>query len=763
MAMKIDFDWKKFLMEKGEKIGFGVGVAVLGLMAVVGLKGAFSASPTTNADNLNKKTAVANDKLKNNKPSNMEQFKVPEELMNTAASLTPIRPDPDLRAVASLYVPFAPADPKRREPKIESPTEMVVAVLEVQAKAYMFSSDGKEVMTIKGEGVQGDKNALSGAAKRMNDPSFKTLNAGPRGGAGAGGMIQPPQGVGFGPGIRGQNPGRGGGQPRRVMDQVIGREQKMGGAAGEASKDRSQAWVAIDKLSDQSSVQLADQVMPIHMVLWQGAFPYRKQLEDIMSAIHSPTLSDAAHELHFAGFEVQRREIGPDGKRSEWGECGERGFAASVRDVVRKTGKRFAKEDPSMEALILHGLVYGLPEQFDERPYPPVTINELEEAKKAIESKGQSLAAAQEPGVFDVDEGQEFVGGGSGQGAKATETGNVKSPTGSTPKTGAAPKTGVKPGAGDAGELNPRGGAKNVKVGGAEGTAASSTSNANWEPPEYCLIRFFDPVAEPGKTYEYRFKVKIKNPNKDKKDVAYEKLASKQYVESNWIELPQRVTIPPDFRFYAVNVKELAAKDAPGEDLKVYKGGAYRIPGDNQLAVQLQRWVEIYDPAGTKEPVGDWAVAEQVIFQRGEFIGGIQRIQMPIWNWLNHEFVIATHTKERNQKTALVPFTDSDSQCPMLVDFSPAALSYHKPDETRKVIVDDKDLPREVLLLSPEGRLFVRNSAIDGADKDRKEHVVLWRDRVKDIREREKAQKQKPGTEGKDTSPFNKSGAPGKQ
>jgi len=38
--------------------------------------------------------------------------------------------------------------------------------------------------------------------------------------------------------------------------------------------------------------------------------------------------------------------------------------------------------------------------------------------------------------------------------------------------------------------------------------------------------------------------------------------------------------------------------------------------------MQLQRWVYVYDPTGKPEPVGDWAVAEQVFFHRGEFVGG---------------------------------------------------------------------------------------------------------------------------------------------
>src|SRR6266849_2113793 len=101
MALKFDFDWKEFLMQKGEKIGLGLGVAVLGLMLVVGLKGAFSASPSSNAADLNKKTAEANRKLKENQPRDMSQFAVADELMKTAANLDYVNPK-DYQELTSL-------------------------------------------------------------------------------------------------------------------------------------------------------------------------------------------------------------------------------------------------------------------------------------------------------------------------------------------------------------------------------------------------------------------------------------------------------------------------------------------------------------------------------------------------------------------------------------------------------------------------------------------------------------------------------------
>ena len=217
----------------------------------------------------------------------------------------------------------------------------------------------------------------------------------------------------------------------------------------------------------------------------------------------------------------------------------------------------------------------------------------------------------------------------------------------------------------------------------------------------------------------------------------------------NWIELPERVSIPPDFHFYGVDQKELESK-------------RYVAP-TTQAAVQLQRWVDLFNAADAKDPqpVGDWAVAERVMFSRGEFIGGTQKIELPVWNWLDERFVLASDPADRSRsrtKLVSVRFTESDSQCPVLVDFSGGTVSYHKPEEKRPV--EDKDVPRELLLLSPEGRLIVRNSVVDAEDAGRKEHLDWWRQRIKDIKE-SKDKEKKDGMRPGEASPFGK-GAGGK-
>jgi len=735
MAKKLDIDWKNLLLQKGEKIGLGVGVAVLGLMFVLGIKGVFSGSPSANAQALNEKTKTAKTLLDNNKPRDNKDSVIDPSLLTNTATLEEIKPD-EYRAVASVFVPFAPADSKRREPKIEPATELVGLVAQAQIRTYMLSEDGKQVMVIRGKGVKGqDKKDLQNATNRLQS----TGGRGAMGGGGANPMMGGMGGmsVGMNRGAMGNqaNPmasqggmqggmrgGAMGGVGRRGLEDA-GRAQAAGGLAGDdKGQEKDRALLDIDKLAEHTDVRLADKVLPRRMVIWEGPYPLKKQLENMMAALHSPTMADAFRELHFAGFNVQRREIGPDGKPT--GDWADFQFENAIRVVVRASGKRFAEEKAEVRPLILPGLVYKLPEQFEDRKYPSAAedMKAIQQTLTAIKEKGQTLEVAQTPEQFQVDQNDLFSdspSSGASQGAAAPGAGNklgggrgaMAGDAGvQTTATARPPASATKPAAGGKGAMAEGGG-----VGG-------GTLGADWEPPEYCLIRFYDVVVDPGKTYEYRYQIKLKNPNKDRpKEVAYKELAEKEYVTSPWFEIPQRVSIPPDFHFYAVDTKELESK-------------RYTAPKE-QVVMQLQRWVDLFDPydARKPEPVGDWAVADQVKFSRGEFIGGTHLVEMPVWNWLEEQFVMASKPDARREKRVPVRFTESDTECPVLVDFSGGTVSYLKPEERRAI--EDKDVPREVLLLSPEGRLFVRNSEIDKKVPEREMHFDWWRQRVKEVKE----------------------------
>jgi hypothetical protein len=284
----------------------------------------------------------------------------------------------------------------------------------------------------------------------------------------------------------------------------------------------------------------------------------------------------------------------------------------------------------------------------------------------------------------------------------------------------------------------------------------AGAGNRSVELPEYALMRFIDVTVEPGRTYEYRYKIRVKNPNENRtNEVAYKDLATKKYVTSGWFEVGKRITIPSDFQFYAVDMKEI--------DRKQWE--RYPAPTKDQVAMLLQRWVDQFNPSegrgGKDYPVGDWAV-QQVNVNRGEYVGGKHYTQMAIWDFYEEEFVIASRASSRNQKTVMMPFTESDTDCPILVSFEGGTVAFSKPEERKPV--EDAGIPREVLLLSPEGKLIVRNNVDERESKDREDHVKTWWSRIEETYKKAKEKKDaEKGTGNQSTfGPGAKPGAGGK-
>src|SRR5262249_32636387 len=262
-------------------------------------------------------------------------------------------------------------------------------------------------------------------------------------------------------------------------------------------KEKGLSLIRIDELSKHNDARPAERVLPGRMLLFQGAFPLRKQLENMKSALHTATLGDAFRELRFVGVEFERREIGPDGKPiTEWSASSSDGvrFEEALRTVGRLSAinVQSAEEDEEMAPLIVRGLglVYRLPLQFEGRKYPSPNIKELNDTVKAIKEKGVSVEVAQDSTEVTPDDLLADGPGGGQQGATSAAEGTK--PIGGG---GKSPGGGIKPPGAGADKAKEGGAAsKGGKggLGGPEDRPTTGTLNANWEPPEYCLIRFFD-------------------------------------------------------------------------------------------------------------------------------------------------------------------------------------------------------------------------------------------------------------------------------
>lgn len=257
------------------------------------------------------------------------------------------------------------------------------------------------------------------------------------------------------------------------------------------------------------------------------------------------------------------------------------------------------------------------------------------------------------------------------------------------------------------------------------------------------LVRFVDVDVEPGKTYSYAIQVRMQNPNYGKKtEVAEQALADVKELYSSWAQTPE-ITIPDEYHLYAVDQYQV---DKLGD-----KSGKVDQPKPDQAVLQVHRWVE---RTADGKLVADWAIAERLLVRKGEQIGHHdQLIEMPTWNKLKGGFELLGAVPQAGRKQPasgsngvpidLVPKVagpDGKSKSPSppyLIDFEGGKKIYRG---SAGVVNDESAL--DVLILTPEGRLIVRNARADGdtgnADEEvgkqartRQERVENWRQRVR--------------------------------
>ncbi len=133
--------------------------------------------------------------------------------------------------------------------------------------------------------------------------------------------------------------------------------------------------------------------------------------------------------------------------------------------------------------------------------------------------------------------------------------------------------------------------------------------------PDYLLFRFFDYTVQPGKSYRYRVRLMLANPNfkLDPKYLADPELAKRQWIEKDrWSEPTPVITVPRDAHVLAGGVHTLIRetddpsgtvaivkwREETGEevhkDFRVTRGQLLDYPG-----------TVIRDPRRTREPVAD--------------------------------------------------------------------------------------------------------------------------------------------------------------
>jgi hypothetical protein len=324
---------------------------------------------------------------------------------------------------------------------------------------------------------------------------------------------------------------------------------------------------------------------------------------------------------------------------------------------------------------------------------------------------------------------------------------NVFDPSGRFGKDGSgqARKQGAPAEMGEAaaGRMQPKGRRGGLKPGRKKGK-----KGADKKDYDNALFRFVDVDVKPGYTYDYAIVIRMVNPNYGKpNEVADERWADAKELYSNYNIIPQ-VHIPYDTAFYAVDERQLQPEFMRYAMAGADKRDATPFTG---AAVQVQRWVEQVpnQERAAGFPLGLWLMAERLLVRRGEPIGREVRLPVPRWDAAAERFDLVGKPGTARSKSTYprVDFTvrHGDASPPaILVDYEGGLQDAW----VGKKKMSDRSAVR-LLVLTPEGKLAVRSSLTDSdvdnpRGKERKERY----EEVKEMLDKLKESK-KPKRKGK--------------
>jgi len=260
------------------------------------------------------------------------------------------------------------------------------------------------------------------------------------------------------------------------------------------------------------------------------------------------------------------------------------------------------------------------------------------------------------------------------------------------------------------------------------------------EIPEHCLVRIIDVTIKPGKTYEYRFKVRMVNPNFKRRDVASTNYANDEELSSEFAKTTVRVQVDPELQYYAVDQKALDQKKGSRYDGPNANG---RIDEEKQAWIQAHRWVETLRVRGSEQEVGEWTVAERYAVTRGEYVSRPLRVQVPVWRVEREEFVIADDQLTKGKPNMPVEFGYGATGTPqpeaIAVDLDNGkhgidkVLTRNDEGQVDKTVKVTDDASTEVLIMDPNGRLLLLEGAIDAGDETRASRLRLVKERVTEV------------------------------
>jgi hypothetical protein len=734
VAMNLkEFDAKQFMLEKGERVGLGVALTLMVLMLIFSLfmpsSGFFSGSPSAKAQPLEEGSKQLTNKLNTLQPT--ERDLPDKDPQSRLIALDTERLKPEFYETSKgFFEPNRSESPTRRPPEILAVVESAAQFVRLPIDTYIFNRDFSKITVLQDKG---DKKAGGGGGANNPMMRMQQMMRGRSGMPGVGGV---PGGGGSGGAGRGMMPGMQN-MFNRFGGSVMGSEEKP-------EYDAKQ--VPLTDL-ENSQPHLARQVRPARMVIVEASFPYKEQLNQFKDKLRLPDINAVLNEtveyenkeqlaaFRFAGVDVQRQELDEYGNVvKDWESLD---LTTPYKTWLQHSGLPFEEELAKYDPI---------------RPlFPGLVMPRLREFREDYQ-EAMSMAGPMMPAGVG---GAVPPGGAAGKQPESKDSGtkskypdvarNLKSIQDTLDKlTAAGPKPVAVPpekfrGAQSFDPFNTAGpttGGENKDGNKPPDTAAGTDTTT----PEHTLLRFVDITVEPGKTYKYRFKVKMANPNFRRDDVASPAYKMKPEIEAkDWFTVKDAVRVPPDLSYYVVDQKEINKGEKHAVGTPLYNLWNRRVQ-EGQVAIQLQRWVAEtpIDKDSGPVPIGDWAVADRVLVARGEYVGQTVKVDLPVWKYTQDSYVLPAEDQRARKVRGKVPTGVSVNFAQENPDGSETILlDFEGGQEFLGKLADNSAI--EVLLLSPEGKLLARNSGADNSDKKREDRREEYVKRIQEVREGHKA------------------------
>lgn len=326
--------------------------------------------------------------------------------------------------------------------------------------------------------------------------------------------------------------------------------------------------------------------------------------------------------------------------------------------------------------------------------------------------------------------------------------------------------TGGRPaltGPGAPGQFNPLG-----PRGSGTGAAATGPMGAAGEAEQvtidHLLVRFVDCDVRPGYTYQYQLQVRMENPVHGKQ--FEDRLANRtqatdpalKVLTGPWVQLGESLTVPNESFLYAIDPAEYNKKVEtaypvvlPQTDENKEQNAINRKIQDKlkarenqgkQAAVQVLTWMEQVrtESGAAREPVGTWVVAEMPV-GKGEYVGRKVYVKLPLWSSTQSAYmfreIAAVVPKDKGPAAKALPavpqgwLIDFTADKSVLVDFEGGKIK--TPYGPRGTASVEDEVASELLIVQTDGKLVVRNSAVDAEDKIRKEYTAVWQNWLAEV------------------------------